>query len=82
VASPVTSALVGLVGLELSALMPLAPGLAGVGGTAVAIALVAHGVPTATAVAGGVAFHVAEGRAGVAFGLVATATFLLGPGET
>jgi uncharacterized membrane protein YbhN (UPF0104 family) len=77
VASPVASALIGLLGLELSGLVPLAPGLAGVGGAAVAVAIATHGVPTPTAVAGGVAFHVAEGTAGIAFGLVTTAAFLL-----
>jgi uncharacterized membrane protein YbhN (UPF0104 family) len=77
VSSPVTAAVVGLVGLELSSLVPLAPGLAGVGGAAVAVAIAAHGVPSATAFAGGLAFSVAEGAAGVAFGLVATAAFVL-----
>ena len=74
--SPLTAAVIGLVGLELSALLPLAPGLAGVGGAAVAVAIAAHGVPTVTAFAGGVAFYVAEAGAGVAFGLVATAVFI------
>jgi hypothetical protein len=77
VESPVGAALIGLLGLELSGLVPIAPGLAGVGGAAVAVAIAAHGVPSATAIAGGVAFHVAEGAAGLAFGLVATAAFLL-----
>jgi uncharacterized membrane protein YbhN (UPF0104 family) len=76
VRSPLTAAVVGLIGLELSALIPLAPGLAGVGGAAVAVAIAAHGVPSATAFAGGVAFYVAEAGAGVAFGLVATAVFI------
>jgi hypothetical protein len=67
---------IGLVGLELSALIPIAPGLAGVGGVAVAVAIAAHGVPSATALAGGVAFYVAETAAGIAFGLVATAVFI------
>jgi uncharacterized membrane protein YbhN (UPF0104 family) len=75
--SPFAAAVIGLLGLELSVLMPLAPGLAGVGGAAVAVAIAAHGVPTATAVAGGVAFYVAEGVAGIVFGAVATAGFLL-----
>jgi uncharacterized membrane protein YbhN (UPF0104 family) len=76
VRSPVTAAVAGLVGLELSALIPLTPGLAGVGGAAVAVAIAAHGVPSATAIAGGVAFYVAEGGAGVAFGVAATAIFV------
>jgi uncharacterized membrane protein YbhN (UPF0104 family) len=76
--APVTAAVIGLVGLELSALIPLAPGLAGVGGAAVAVALSAHGVPSATAFAGGVSFYVAEAAAGVAFGIVATAAFIVG----
>jgi uncharacterized membrane protein YbhN (UPF0104 family) len=75
--SPVTAAVAGLVGLELSALIPLTPGLAGVGGAAVAVAIAAHGVPAATATAGGLAFYVAEGGAGVAFGLVATTAFIV-----
>ena len=75
--SPVSAGIVGLVGLELSSLVPLAPGIAGVGGAAVAVAIVAHGVPSATAFAGGVAFYVAEGAAGIAFGLAATASFIL-----
>jgi len=77
VSSPITAALVGLLGLELSALIPLAPGLAGVGGAAVAVAITAHGVPSAVAMAGGVAFYVAEAVAGIAFGAVATAAFLV-----
>ena len=76
--SPVAAAVFGLVGLELSALIPLAPGLAGVGGAAVAVALSAHGVPSATAVAGGLAFYVAEGAAGVLFGVLMTAVFVIG----
>jgi uncharacterized membrane protein YbhN (UPF0104 family) len=76
VPSPVTAAVIGLVGLELSALIPLAPGLAGVGGAAVAVAIAAHGVPSGTAFAGGVAFYVAEACAGVLFGVVTTAAFL------
>lgn len=75
--SPVTAAVFGLVGLELSALIPLAPGLAGVGGAAVAVALTAHGVPSATALAGGVSFYVAEAAAGIAFGIVTTAAFII-----
>src|SRR5262249_18621723 len=71
--SPVTAALIGLVGLELSALIPLAPGLAGVGGAAVAVAIAAHGVPSGTAFAGGLSFYVAGAGAGVAFGLIRTA---------
>jgi uncharacterized membrane protein YbhN (UPF0104 family) len=74
--SPATTAVVGLVGLELSALIPLAPGLAGVGGASVAVAIAAHGVPSGIAFAGGVAFYVAEACAGVAFGLVSTAAFV------
>jgi hypothetical protein len=74
--SPAAAAVVGLVGLELSALIPLAPGLAGVGGAAVAVAIAAHGVPSGTAFAGGVAFYVAEAAAGVAFGVTATAAFI------
>lgn len=74
--SPVTAALIGLVGLELSALIPLAPGLAGVGGAAVAVAIAAHGVPSGTAFAGGLSFYVAEAGAGVAFGLISTAAFI------
>jgi hypothetical protein len=74
--SPATAAVVGLVGLELSALIPLAPGLAGVGGAAVAVAIAAHGVPSGTAFAGGLAFSVAEAAAGVAFGVIATAAFI------
>jgi hypothetical protein len=73
----VRTALIGPLGLELSGLVPLAPGLAGVGGAAVALATAAHGIPPATAVAGGVAFQVAEGAADLLFGLVATAAFLL-----
>ena len=80
--SPVTVGVVGLVGLELSALIPLAPGLAGVGGAAVALAVAAHGVPSATAFAGGVAFYVAEGAAGIAFGLAATVAFILTGGTS
>jgi uncharacterized membrane protein YbhN (UPF0104 family) len=76
VESPVTAAVVGLVGLELSALIPLAPGLAGVGGAAVAVAIAAHGIPSATAFAGGVAFYAAEAGAGVAFGVIATAAYI------
>jgi uncharacterized membrane protein YbhN (UPF0104 family) len=76
VQSPATAAVIGLVGLELSALIPIAPGLAGVGGAAVAVAIAAHGVPSATALAGGGAFYVAETAAGLAFGLVATAVFI------
>ena len=45
-----------------------------------AVAIAAHGVPSATAFGGGLAFSVAEGAAGVGFGLVATATFVLGGG--
>jgi uncharacterized membrane protein YbhN (UPF0104 family) len=74
--SPATAAVVGLLGLELSALIPLAPGLAGVGGGSVAVAIAAHGVPSGIAFAGGVAFYVAEACAGVAFGLVSTAAFI------
>jgi hypothetical protein len=77
VKAPFATAVVGLLGLELSALMPLAPGLAGLGGAAVAVAIAAHGVPSATAVAGGVAFYVAEGVAGIVFGIFATAGFIL-----
>jgi hypothetical protein len=76
VSSPLTASLIGLLGLELSALIPVAPGLAGVGGAAVAVAIAAHGVPSAIAVAGGVAFYVAEAAAGIAFGTVATAVFI------
>jgi uncharacterized membrane protein YbhN (UPF0104 family) len=74
--SPAAAAVIGLVGLELSALIPLAPGLAGVGGAAVAVAIAAHGVPSGTAFAAGVAFYVAEAAAGVAFGVTATAAFI------
>jgi uncharacterized membrane protein YbhN (UPF0104 family) len=80
VRSPVIAGLIGLVGLELSAFIPLAPGLAGVGGAAVAVAIAGHGVPSATAIAGGVAFYVAEAGAGVAFGLFTTTAFLLHSG--
>jgi hypothetical protein len=73
---------IGLIGLELSALIPLAPGLAGVGGAAVAVAIAAHGVPSTTAVAGGVAFYVAEAGAGIGFGLVTTAVFIVNGGTT
>jgi hypothetical protein len=76
VQSPATAAVVGLVGLELSALIPLAPGLAGVGGASVAVAIAAHGTPSATAFAGGVAFYAAEGGAGVAFGVIATTAYI------
>ncbi|MGZ4410224.1 MAG: lysylphosphatidylglycerol synthase domain-containing protein, partial [Gaiellaceae bacterium] len=79
--SPVAVALVGLLGLELSGLLPLAPGLAGVGGAAVAVAITAYGVPSANAVAGGVAFYVAEAVAGIAFGAAATAGYLLTRGS-
>jgi hypothetical protein len=79
--SPVAAALVGLLGLELSGLIPLAPGLAGVGGAAVAVAIRAYGVPPANAVAGGVAFYVAEAVAGIAFGAVATVGYLLTRGS-
>jgi uncharacterized membrane protein YbhN (UPF0104 family) len=82
VRSPVAAGMIGLIGLELSALIPLAPGLAGVGGAAVAIAIAAHGVPSATAFAGGVAFYVAEAAAGVAFGAIATAGFIVGGGTS
>jgi uncharacterized membrane protein YbhN (UPF0104 family) len=82
VSSPVSAAVIGLIGLELSALIPLAPGLAGVGGAAVAVAIAAHGVPSATAVAGGVAFYVAEAGAGIGFGLVTTAVFIVNGGTT
>jgi uncharacterized membrane protein YbhN (UPF0104 family) len=82
VSSPVSAAVIGLIGLELSALIPLAPGLAGVGGAAVAVAIAAHGVPSATAVAGGVAFYVAEAGAGIGFGLVTTAVFIANGGTT
>jgi xanthosine utilization system XapX-like protein len=77
VPSPITAGLVGLLGLELAALVPLAPGLAGVGGAAVAVAIAAHGVPTATATAGGVTFYAAEAVAGVLYGALATAAFLV-----
>jgi uncharacterized membrane protein YbhN (UPF0104 family) len=80
--SPATTAVIGLVGLELSALIPIAPGLAGVGGAAVAVAIAAHGVPSATAFAGGVAFYVVETAAGIAFGLVAIAVFIAMGGRT
>ena len=80
--SPATTAVIGLVGLELSALIPIAPGLAGVGGAAVAVAIAAHGVPSATAFAGGVAFYVAETAAGIAFGLVATGAFIATRGRS
>jgi hypothetical protein len=82
VQSPVTAAVIGLVGLELSSLIPLAPGLAGVGGAAVAVAIAAHGIASTTASAAGVAFYVAETGAGVAFGVVATAVFILTGGTT
>lgn len=82
VSSPLSAAVIGLMGLELSALIPLAPGLAGVGGAAVAVAIAAHGVPSATALAGGVAFYVAEAGAGIGFGLVATAVFIANGGTT
>lgn len=77
VPGPIAAGVIGLVGLELSALVPIAPGLAGVGGAAVAVAIAAHGVPAATAFAAGVAFYVAEGAAGIAFGIVATAAFIV-----
>jgi uncharacterized membrane protein YbhN (UPF0104 family) len=80
--SPLAAGVIGLIGLELSALIPLAPGLAGVGGAAVAVAIAAHGVPSATAFAGGVAFYVAEAAAGIAFGAAATAGFVLGGGRS
>jgi uncharacterized membrane protein YbhN (UPF0104 family) len=80
--SSLAAGVIGLIGLELSALVPLAPGLAGVGGAAVAVAVAAHGVPTATAFAGGVAFYVAEAAAGVAFGAAATAGFVLRRGAS
>lgn len=79
--SPFAAALVGLLGLELSGLIPLAPGLAGVGGAAVAVAITAYGVPSANAVAGGVSFYVAETVAGIAFGAAATAGYLLTRGS-
>jgi hypothetical protein len=76
VPSPIAAGLVGLVGLELSSLLPLAPGLAGLGGAAVAVALAAAGVPSTTAVGAGIAFHVAESVAGLTVGLLATTAFL------
>jgi uncharacterized membrane protein YbhN (UPF0104 family) len=69
--------LVGLVVLECSGLVPLAPGLAGVGGAAVGLALAADGVPSTTAIAAGIAFHVAEGIAGLAFGFIAVFVLVL-----
>jgi hypothetical protein len=77
VPSPLTAGLVGWLGLEPAALVPLAPGLAGVGGAAVAMAISARGVAPATAVAGGVAFYAAEAVAGIVFGALATGAFLV-----
>lgn len=77
VPAPFAAGVVGWLGLELAALVPLAPGLAGVGAAGIAMAVTAHGVASATAVAGGVAFYAAEAAAGILFGAVATAVFLL-----
>jgi uncharacterized membrane protein YbhN (UPF0104 family) len=71
------SGLVGLVALECSGLIPIAPGLAGVGVAAVGLALAADGVPSTTAIDAGIAFHVAEGVAGLTFGFVATLVLVL-----
>src|SRR5262249_33439574 len=74
--SPVTAALIGLGGLELSALVPLAPGPARVCGAAVAGPMAPRRGPSGPALAGGLSFYVAEAGAGVAFGLISTAAFI------
>jgi uncharacterized membrane protein YbhN (UPF0104 family) len=76
VPSAFAAGVVGWLGLEVAALIPLAPGLAGVGAAGIVMAVSAHGVASATAMAGGVAFYTAEAAAGILFGAVATAVFL------
>jgi uncharacterized membrane protein YbhN (UPF0104 family) len=77
VPSPLAAGVVGWLGLELAALVPLAPGLAGVSAAGIVVAVTAHGVTSATAMAGGVAFYAAETVAGILFGAVATSVFLI-----
>jgi uncharacterized membrane protein YbhN (UPF0104 family) len=77
VPSPLAAGVVGWLGLELAALVPLAPGLAGVGAAGIVVAVTAHGVASGTAMAGGVAFYAAEAVAGILFGAVATSVFLI-----
>lgn len=54
--------------LDLAVAIPLTPGNLGIASGAVALALESRGVPLATAVAAGIAFHAVETAAGLAFG--------------
>jgi uncharacterized membrane protein YbhN (UPF0104 family) len=59
--------------LDLATTIPLTPGNIGIASGAVALALQARGVPVATAVASGLAFHAVETAAGLVFGAVGAA---------
>jgi uncharacterized membrane protein YbhN (UPF0104 family) len=69
IADPFAAALVIIPALEVTGLVPLTPGNVGITSGAVAIAFHQHGTASASALAGGIAFHAVETAVGVAFGL-------------
>jgi uncharacterized membrane protein YbhN (UPF0104 family) len=67
--SPVAAAVVVLLALDVSALVPLGPMNVGVTSTAIATALHAQGASFTHGLAAGIAFHAIETAVGVMFGL-------------
>jgi glycosyltransferase 2 family protein len=68
VANPLEAGLIMSAVLSLATAIPLTPGNVGVTSAAIVLALHARGVPLASAIAAGVAFHAVEAAAGIAFG--------------
>lgn len=66
---PLAAAVVVILALDIAGLVPLTPGNIGIAQGAIAIALHAHGTPTASALAAGIAFHAIETAVGLMFGI-------------
>ena len=66
--SPLEAGLIMSAVLSLATAIPLTPGNVGVTSAAIVLALDSRGVPLASAIAAGVAFHAVEAAAGIIFG--------------